>query len=53
MKIRNLFFLALLIISNWAGAQITDYSVFEDKLNFYVANDWDVTDITIRNLLLN
>ena len=39
MKIRNLFFLALLIISNWAGAQITDYSVFEDKLNFYVAND--------------
>ena len=36
-KIFFLLFVALL--GNWASAQITDYSVFDKKFNFYVAND--------------
>ena len=34
-KIFFLLFVALL--GNWASAQITDYSVFDKKFNFYVA----------------
>ena len=36
-KIFFLLFVALL--GNWVSAQITDYSVFDKKFNFYVAND--------------
>ena len=36
-KIFLLLFVALL--GNLATAQITDYSVFDKKFNFYVAND--------------
>jgi 3',5'-cyclic AMP phosphodiesterase CpdA len=36
-KIFFLLFVALL--GNWASAQITNYSVFDKKFNFYVAND--------------
>lgn len=39
MKIRNYLFLALLLIGCRATAQVADYSVFEDKFNFYLAND--------------
>lgn len=39
MKIRNLLLLALLLIGCRATAQNADYSVFEDKFNFYLAND--------------
>lgn len=39
MKIRNYLFLALLLIACRATAQVADYSVFEDKFNFYLAND--------------
>lgn len=31
--------LVVALLSNVAIAQITDYSIFEDKINFYVAND--------------
>lgn len=39
MKIRNYLLLALLLIACRGTAQIADYSVFEDKFNFYLAND--------------
>lgn len=39
MKIRNYLLLALLLIACRATAQVADYSVFEDKFNFYLAND--------------
>ena len=31
--------LLIILLSNWAIAQITDYSIFDKKFNFYVAND--------------
>ena len=31
--------LLVILLSNWAVAQITDYSIFDKKFNFYVAND--------------
>ena len=30
--------LLVILLSNWAVAQITDYSIFDKKFNFYVAN---------------
>lgn len=37
---RKLFLLLFVaLVSNWAWGQEIDYSVYEDKLNFYVAND--------------
>ena len=37
---KKVFFLFLVVLlSNWATAQITDYSIFDKKFNFYVAND--------------
>ena len=37
---KKVFFLLLVVLlSNWATAQITDYSIFDKKFNFYVAND--------------
>ena len=37
---KKVFFLLLVaLLSNWATAQITDYSIFDKKFNFYVAND--------------
>ena len=50
-KIFFLLFVALL--GNWASAQITDYSVFDKKFNFYVANDLDATAIMTRSPLPN
>ena len=34
-----LFLLLVILFSNWATAQIADYSIFDKKFNFYVAND--------------
>lgn len=39
MNIEKLFLCVLLAVSNWANAQITDYSIFDKKFNFYVVND--------------
>lgn len=40
MKIKNLFLLLLLsVASTFVQAQLTDYSVFDRKFNFYIAND--------------
>lgn len=39
MKIKNLLLLALIAFSALATAQITDYTPFDKKLNFYIAND--------------
>ena len=37
---RKLFLLLFVaLVGNWAWGQEIDYSVYEDKLNFYVAND--------------
>ena len=37
---KKIFLLLLVaILGNMATAQITDYSVFDSKFNFYVAND--------------
>ena len=37
---KKVFFLLLIaLLSNWATAQITDYSIFDKKFNFYIAND--------------
>ena len=36
-----------------AIAQITDYSIFDKKFNFYVANDLGATATTTRNPLPN
>lgn len=39
MKIRNLALWLLLTVASLASAQGTDYSVFDNKFNFYIAND--------------
>lgn len=39
MKIKNLLLLSLIAFSTLATAQITDYTPFDKKLNFYIAND--------------
>lgn len=39
MKINRLFFLLLISACTFVQAQVTDYSIFDNKLNFYVAND--------------
>lgn len=39
MKINRLFFLLLISVCTFVQAQVTDYSIFDNKLNFYVAND--------------
>ena len=37
---KKLFLLLLVaLLGNAANAQITDYSIFDKKFNFYVAND--------------
>lgn len=46
-KIFLLLFIALL--GNAAIAQITDYSIFDKKFNFYVANDPTVTATTTKS----
>ena len=46
-KIFLLLFVALL--GNLATAQITDYSVFDKKFNFYVANDLGRKTAQTRN----
>lgn len=38
-KNRNLLLAVLLFVSGLVNAQITDYSIFDKKFNFYVAND--------------
>ena len=41
MKLKKTFLLVVLaLVSTWAVAQEKiDYSVYEDKCNFYIAND--------------
>ncbi|WP_455592194.1 metallophosphoesterase [Bacteroides sp.] len=39
MKMKNLFFSLLLAITTLASAQVSDYSIFDKKFNFYIAND--------------
>ena len=39
MKIKSLFILLFLSAFTFAHAQLTDYSIFDKKFNFYVAND--------------
>ena len=39
MKIKSLFILLFLSVFTFAHAQLTDYSIFDKKFNFYVAND--------------
>lgn len=39
MKIRNFVFFLFLAAGTLIQAQITDYSVFDKKFNFYIAND--------------
>ena len=37
MKIKSLFILHFLSVFTFAHAQLTDYSIFDKKFNFYVA----------------
>lgn len=39
MRMRNLVLFLLLTVSTLASAQGADYSVFDNKFNFYIAND--------------
>lgn len=39
MKTKNILVLLLLFVCTFVQAQLSDYSVFDDKFNFYVAND--------------
>ena len=39
MKIKSLFILLLLSFCTFIQAQLTDYSIFDNKFNFYIAND--------------
>ncbi|MBP8777538.1 MAG: metallophosphoesterase, partial [Bacteroidaceae bacterium] len=39
MRLRKLLLSALLAITSFSFAQITDYTPFEDHFNFYLAND--------------
>lgn len=39
MKIKSLFILSLLSVCTFIQAQLTDYSIFDKKFNFYIAND--------------
>lgn len=39
MKIKNLFLSLLLAATTFASAQVSDYSIFDKKFNFYIAND--------------
>ena len=39
MKIKSLLILALVSVCTFVQAQLTDYSIFDKKFNFYVAND--------------
>lgn len=39
MKIKSLLILAFLSVCTFAHAQLTDYSIFDKKFNFYVATD--------------
>ena len=39
MKIKSLFILLFLSAFTFIHAQITDYSIFDKKFNFYIAND--------------
>ena len=50
-KIFLLLFVTLL--GNPAIAQITDYSIFDKKFNFYVPTTWDVTATMTKKPLPN
>ena len=39
IKIKGLLILALISVCTFAQAQLTDYSIFDPKFNFYIAND--------------
>ena len=39
MKIKNLFILLFLSICSLTHAQLSDYSIFDKKFNFYIGND--------------
>ena len=39
MKLKNLLTLLFIFIGAVASAQIRDYSIFDKKFNFYIAND--------------
>lgn len=39
IKIKGLLILALISVCTFAQAQLTDYSIFDQKFNFYIAND--------------
>ena len=39
MKIKGLFILLFLSVCTFIQAQLTDYSIFDKKFNFYIAND--------------
>ena len=39
IKIKSLLILSLIFICTFVQAQLTDYSIFDKKFNFYVAND--------------
>ena len=39
MKLKNLLILLFISIVATASAQLKDYSMFDKKFNFYIAND--------------
>ena len=39
IKIKGLLILALISVCTFTQAQLTDYSIFDQKFNFYIAND--------------
>ena len=39
IKIKSLLILSLIFVCTFVQAQLTDYSIFDKKFNFYVAND--------------
>ena len=43
MKRKSLFILLFLSAFTFIHAQITDYSIFDKKFNFYIANDLAAT----------
>lgn len=53
MKLKNLLILLFISIVATASAQLKDYSMFDKKFNFYIANDLDVTATTIKSRLPN
>ena len=47
MKLKNLLILLFISIVATASAQLKDYSMFDKKFNFYIANDLGLSLIHI------